>query len=131
MSIPAAHLDLFRDQWTDRLVDTCVIKEQTGTGFDPGTGQMVPTYTTHYDGACLVRPGQASDVVAGEEQAQIYAYMVFIPYTEVDIVPGWVIDVTSTHDGDLDGEQLVIQNVEKDSYLTVRKLGCEENQSAG
>lgn len=131
MSIAESLLPFFQDQWADRLIDSCVIKEQTGTAFDPDTGLITPTYETQYDGACLVRPGRASDAEFGEERAQLYQYIVYVPHTEIDIEPGWIVDVTSTHDLDLDGEQLMILNVGKDSYRTVRPLGCEENQSAG
>lgn len=129
MSVAEAHLSFFRGQWATRLVDTCLIKEQTGSAFNPTTGQSEPTFTTRYDGPALIRSGSPGDAEYGEQQTEIRAYTVFVPHDETGLSPGFLVDVTSTHDGDLDGLQLVVRNVGKDTYRTVRPLECEENQS--
>jgi len=129
MSLAEAHLGFFRDQWAERFVDECVIKEATGSAFNPTTGQTTPTFTTRYDGPCLIRAGSPGDAEFGEQQTEIRGYTVFVPYDTTGLSPGFLVDLTSTHDGDLDGLQLVIRNVGKDTYRTMRPLECEENQS--
>ena len=56
--------------------------------------------------------------------------MVLVPYDEADPLPGDLVDVTSTTDSRLNGNQLVVLAVGGDSYNTVRKLFCEEYQDA-
>ena len=129
MSIASGVLDFFRDQWADRLVDSCIIQEQTGESFNATTGESEPTYTTRYEGPCLIRSGSPGDATYGEQLAETRMYTVHVPHTTEGLSHGFLVDITSTHDGDLDGLQLVIRNVGKDTYRTNRPLECEENQS--
>lgn len=129
MSVASATVSLFRNLWADRFVDTCVVKEETGTSYNDTTKQDEPTYTTRYSGACLVRDVSARDVDLGEQQTEIRRYRVFVPYDTTGLAPKMLVDVTSTNDGDLNGLQLVVRSVGKDTYNTVRILECEEDQS--
>ena len=129
MSVASEHVAFFRTAWASRFVDTCVIKRATGSTFNESTGQTEPTYTTQYTGVCLVRSRNQSDADFGAQLAEVRGYRVFIPYTETATEPGDLVDVTSTFDGRLDGNQLVVRNVRGDTYNTVRVVECEENQS--
>jgi hypothetical protein len=141
MSIPISTLDLFRSHWADRLdgADTCVIKEPAPGGgvFDPDTGLITPGFTVVYDGACLVRPAAAGEATFGEARVATFEYTVIVPWNAetVDppgIRPGQLIDVRSATDPELDGIQLVIDNVSRDTYVTKRQLACTEApQDAG
>lgn len=127
MSLASDSLQLFRGQWTSRLIDTCVVKTASGPPvFDPNTGQYTPAFTELYDGPCLVRPAAAGEATFGEARVATFEYTVFIPYTIEGIEPGHLVDVTSTHDPELDGRQLVVDNVSRDSYVTIRRLACTE-----
>ena len=130
MSIPTDTLDFFRTQWAQRLVDTCTIKSVTGSSFNDTTGQTEPTYTSRYTGACLIRPGPPGAADYGDQLTETRRYTVFIPYDESAVSPGDLVDLTSTRDAHLnETEQLVVRNIRADTYNTVRKLECEENQS--
>lgn len=131
MSIASETLALFRDRWATRLVDAVVVKEETGEVFDPGTGLITPTFTEVYDGPALIRPAGAGEAEFGETTVATVDYLVFIPYSEVDVEPGMLVDVASTHDGQLDGTTLIVNSVNKDTYLTNRRLDCTEYQDAG
>lgn len=126
MSVASSMASFFRDQWSDRFVDSCVVKRETGTSFNDTTGVYSPTYTTQFDGSCLVRPKFADDEQSGERQAELRMYSVFIPYDEEDPLPDDLVDVTSTSDGFLDGKQFVVRNISGDTYMHRRELVCEE-----
>lgn len=131
MSALTDRIGFFRTRWADELADSCIVKRQTGSSFDSGTGQTTPSYTTQYSGACLVRPvlreeGRSADF--GGQQTEYRRYSVFVPYDTDGLQPDDLVDVTSTRDGDLDGKQLVVRNVRTDTYNVVRELNCEDNQ---
>lgn len=131
MSIASETLTFFRDRWASRLIDAVVVKDETGEVFDPGSGLITPTFDEVYDGAALVRPAGAGEAEFGETTVATVDYLVFIPHTEITVEPGMLVDVTSTHDGQLDGIVLVVNSVNKDTYLTNRRLDCTEYQDAG
>ncbi|MCI0678528.1 MAG: DUF6093 family protein [Actinobacteria bacterium] len=128
MSVASETLPFFRDQWAERLVDSCVIKRADGSSFSDVTGQTTIVYETIYLGVCLVRPTGAGSAEYGEQETAVRRYRVFIPDDETGPQPGDLIDVTSTRDGHLDGNTLVITGLRADTYNTVRALDCEENQ---
>lgn len=129
MSIPLGTIDLFRSQWATRFADEVTIKEITGTSFNDTTGQTEPTYTNRYVGAYLWRDEGGRDIDYGEQEAEIRRGTLHVPYTVDGIAPGMVADLTSATDEDLDGLQVIVRQIRKDTYNTVRKLICEENQS--
>lgn len=118
------HLPFFRTQWT--FPDACVVKRKTGVALNQTTGVNEPTYTTNYDGPCLVRPQSTSEVTAGQELLALHGYIVFIPYTEDDQEVEDLVDVTSATDTRLTGKQFVVKNIPLDTYVTVRRLICED-----
>lgn len=128
MSVASSTIGFFRTRWASALVDSCVIKRQTGESFNSSTGVTIPTYTTQYSGACLWRPGMRTDEQFGEEQVELRFGTLFIPYDEDDPQVDDLVDMTSTRDGVLNGKQLVVRNVVTDTYNTKRALYCEDNQ---
>jgi hypothetical protein len=94
------------------------------------TGVLTPTYLSPhpYEGVCIWRPGLRVDEDAGEQQIEIRYGTLIVPYGTDDIEPDDLVDMTSTTDTDLDGKQLVVRNVTTDTYLTARKIFCEDNQ---
>ena len=126
MSVASDSLAFFRTQWTDRFVDTCVVKRITSTSFNDSTGVRTPTYTTQYSGACLVRPLTPGSAEFGQELVELRGYTVFVPHDEGDPLPDDLVDITSTFDGFLNGKQFVVRNVAGDTYDTVRRLHCQE-----
>ena len=130
MSVTTNVAGFFRTQWATRLTDTCWIHRETSSSFNPTTGIETPTYTDVYGltgtpAACLVRPGPATDVDAGQQQTELRFYTVFVPYDQTGIQPDDRVTVTSTTDGQLDGVTLVVRNVTTDTYNHVRRVRCE------
>lgn len=132
MSIASDHIPFFRGEWSDRFIDTCVVKRVTGSSFNSTTGQTTPTYTTQYSGVCLVRPPMGIDrgesAFFGEQTVEYRKYLIFIPYTADNPQVDDLVDITSTFDGILNGKQLTVRNVPTDSYNNRRVLECEDNQ---
>lgn len=126
MSVATDVAAFFRNQWADRFEDTCAVKRAGSETFNSTTGVYETTYSTTYSGPCLIRPSANDDAQAGEQQAEIRFYTVFVPYTTTNVVPDDLVDVTSAHDDYLNGLQFVVRNVAGDTYNHVRKLRCEE-----
>lgn len=112
--------------WPSRFTDSCVVKRETGESFSDITGVSTPTYTPNYTGACLARPLSASEAVFGQELLQTRGYMVLLPFSETDQLPGDLVDMTSTIDPFFTGKQFVVRNVHGDGYAGKRALVCEE-----
>lgn len=132
MANPAVDsLAMFRSYWATRYTDSCTIKRHVaGPGvLNQTTGEYAPTYTTNYSGPCLIRPIAPGEAAAGEELLAVHGYTVHIPYTENDQLPGDLVDVTSATDTYLTGRQFVVKNVDGDTYITDRKLICEDVSS--
>lgn len=118
-------LPFFRQSWT--FPDSCVIKRKTADLLNQSTGEYTPTFAApSYSGPCLIRPESSSDVEAGQELLALHGYTVFIPYTENDQLPEDVVDITSATDTMLNGRQFVVKNIPVDTYVTVRRLICED-----
>lgn len=128
MSIPTDTLSYFRGEWATRLTDSCVIRGSSGETLNTTTGELTPTWDTHYSGPCLVRPKSAMSVEAGELLVEQRGYLVVIPYDETDVGVDMEVVVTSNTDEQLDGKVLIVRNVRTDTYNTARKLDCEDNQ---
>jgi hypothetical protein len=126
MSIPTSFLPFFRTENESRMTDACVVKRKTGETFNDTTGEYTPTYTTIYTGACWVRPLAASEATFGQEQVGLRGYPVYIPYTVTTVQKGDLVDITSATDSFLTGKQFVVTNVSGDTYVTKRKLDCED-----
>ena len=129
MSIFTNTLTVLRGRWAEEFTDTCLIKELTGQAFNSTTGVYVDSYSTSYSGPCAVRPAQATEAQAGQQQTEIRMYDVYVPYTTTALEPDLLVDVTSS-DGYLNGRQLVVRNIRGDSYNAVRQLECEDTQNA-
>jgi hypothetical protein len=127
VSIATDLATLFRTLWADRFEDTCVVKAISGETLNTTTGSYVVTYSTTYSGACLVRPRDRTDAVAGEDQHELRWYNVYIPYTTTSASVGDLVDVTSTADSWLSGRQLVVRNIVGDTYNHRRLLECEDD----
>ena len=121
-------ITFFRTQWAARLLDTCVINRPSLGALNTGTGVYTPTDTPQYSGTCLVRPQSPQSVQFGEELVEMRGYLVAVPHNEADVAVDDVVTVTSTRDLQLNGKRLVVRNVRTDTYNTVRKFDCEDNQ---
>jgi hypothetical protein len=127
VTLPTEFATFFRTEWAKRFKDSCVVKRESSATFDATTsGTYSVTYSTQYSGVCLVRPKMQGDEQAGERQAEIRMYSVFVPYDETDPLPDDLVDITSTNDSFLNGKQFVVRNVYGDTYMHRRELVCEE-----
>lgn len=120
---------LLRDEWANRFVDTCVIKEETSSSRNDLTGQSEPVYTNRYSGSCLWRDEGQRGADLGEEQAQVRRGTLYVPHDTTGIKPGMLVDLASPRDDDLDGLQATVISVSADTYNTRKAIECEENQS--
>lgn len=126
MTSPTTYATFFRDWWTTRLVDECLVKRPASTMFVESTGTYQVVYSTCYSGPCLVRPSAMTDAQSGEQQAEIRFYNVILPHTATDIDPDDLVDITTSADSYLQGLQMVVRNVGGDTYNHVRRVRCEE-----
>lgn len=126
MSIPTDTLAFFRTQWATRYTDSCVVKRFATNVLNQTTGVVEPTYTTIYSGPCLVRPASAGEAQAGQELVATHDFVVSLPYTETAELPKDLVDVTSSTDPYLTGRQFVVTNIPGDTYITDRKLECQD-----
>ena len=131
MSTAADTLTFFRDQWASRLVDTCTVERRSLGALNPGTLTYTPTVAVQYTGPCLVRPQNGSAKDYGQESVATRDYVVMVPFGEDDVVVDDIVVVNSTHDGLLDVKELIVTNVRVDTYDTVRRFDCLDNQGAG
>lgn len=133
MTVLTDHISFFQTKWAAEFAasgDSCIVKEQTGESFNETTGQTEPTYTNRYSGDCLVRDTSARAAEFGEALNELRRYEVHIPYDSSALEPGFLVDITSTRDADLNGITVVVKSVGKDTWNVVKTLTCEENQSA-
>lgn len=128
MSEATATFAFFRTRWATRYTDSCVIKRHVaGPGvLNQSTGVYAPSYTTIYTGPCLIRPAAPSLTQAGQELVATHGYDLSLPYTEILELPEDLVDITASTDAFLVGKQFVIGNIEGDTYITNRKIPCED-----
>jgi hypothetical protein len=114
------------------MLDTCTIAVPgTGDGtFDEDTGITTPPApTTVYTGACRVqsRDVQPSNPQAGDTEYTTIAYVVSVPVSVVDVGVGATVTVTAASlDADLVGRSFTVTGLVHKTYLTARRLVCEE-----
>jgi hypothetical protein len=112
------------------MVDSCTITRRGGDPvFDDTTGTYTPaTPTTVYTGVCKVRPSNLSGnttAQAGEREVSLWPFSVSIPVAE-DADLDDVVTVTASLDPSLVGRTLRVRSVARGTYLTARRLDCEE-----
>ena len=125
MTTRAGVIARFRNRWALQLTDACVIETATGDSID-GSGTRVVTWSAVYTGSCLVWPLSDGDSEAGGIQVETRGYDVRIPYDETTVSVDDRVRVTASADGYLTGKILTVRNVEGDSFMTVRRLVCED-----
>lgn len=109
------------------MTDVCTITRTIGRTFDETTNTYTPTTTPVYSGKCRVKPANtvSRDVQAGEQQVSLWPFAVSIPVsvtTELDDD----VTVTASADASLVGRTLRVRSVARGTYLTARRLDCEE-----
>lgn len=125
MSVPSAHVAVFRDLRADRYVDACVVTRTDFTlpTFNETTGVTEYPTSTAYDGECLVRPASASESDFGEDRRQEVDYDLYLPYDAATLEEQDEVVVTSTLDPDI--PTLTVLRGFQDSYLTHRHYECK------
>lgn len=127
MSVASEHVSVFRDEWADRLVDTCDIKRLAGRG-------AINATTLQYDAEsitdvylsrpCLIRPltpGAPVTTDFGQQEVTVTDYVFFFAYDTVGLeVEDRLIPQTVHADGDTElvGQVFRISSIEFDSYKT-------------
>lgn len=113
------------------MVDTCTIAAGAATEvYDEATDTYVtPTGSLRYSGACKVKPRDNVDrvVEAGAQTLSIWPYVVSVPMSVTTVELDDVITVTACPlDPALVGTRLRVRQATTGTYLTARRLGCEE-----
>lgn len=113
------------------MQDSCTItRAGSGTStFDPATGTYTdPASTTVYTGKCRVKPRNLVDrtVQAGEQQVSLWSFEVSVPVSATDVDLDDVVTVTGSIDPSLVGRTLRVRSVARGTFLTARRLDCEE-----
>lgn len=138
MSVASAHVDLFRDHWADRMVDTCTIRRLTDRGtINPTTLEYdAETWTVIYTGPCLIRPvsgslGEPKTVKAGEEQKITNHLHLFLPHTADTIKPDDHATIDTSTDSRLVGAVPVVVAADSDTYITRRRVTARLWEGSG
>lgn len=112
------------------MQDSCTItRAGGGSSFDPATGTYTdPASTTVYTGKCRVKPRNLVDrtVQAGEQQVSLWPFEVSVPVSATDVDLDDVVTVTGSIDPSLVGRTLRVRSVARGTFLTARRLDCEE-----
>lgn len=118
------------------MVDTCVIRRETGSTTDRTTGQPTPTYTQIYPatgsaGPCRVQEifGFARETSPSPDQTQLARYRILqLPVaTSLGVQSGDLVEmVTCVNDPDLVGVVMVLRDQSGKTEATSRRLGMEE-----
>lgn len=113
------------------MVDACTINAPDVPGaLNETTGQYTPVAGAEkYTGQCRVKPNATQDheANAGERIILQRTFIVSVPMTVSTVWPNDVVRVTAcTLDPALVGARLRVVDVAKGSYLTARRLVCEE-----
>jgi hypothetical protein len=106
------------------MVDTCVIKRETGEATGSG-GVITPTYSTLYTGKCRVqfKPMQGNGADVGEAYLLLVRREVQLPMTVTGLLEGDRITITaSALDPDLVGKVYVVRDVEAKTHLSARRV---------
>lgn len=110
------------------MVDTCVVRHQTGTAVDPDTGKVTPTYTDVYTGACRVqfRGLATQSPTSGQQRVDLLSAELQLPIAVTQVLVNDVVEVTTSLDPDLPGRLLRIKNLMHGTHKTARRLQIEE-----
>lgn len=100
--------------------DSCVVYDVSVT---ENNGELTETKTQVYSGGCFARPLRGSDLEVAGTEMDVHMYRVGLPWDANGIKPGNVVEMTST-DGDLDGVELVVEDVRASSTSVARRLIC-------
>jgi len=125
VSIASNTVALFRDEWSRRFVDTCVVdrEDRSSPTFNEGTGKTEYPSSQVYSGACLIRPASAREIEFGESLRQQVDYDLYLPHDSTPIKEGDQVTVTSTLDSEI--PVLIVLRGFTDSYVTKRHYECE------
>ena len=128
----AAALPELRAHAESMMVDTVLVRRQTGTTLDPVTLEEVPAFSVQYSGPGRIqRPGALSpnETVAGGFEFDVRAVMAQLPLTATGILAGDLVTVTAlgaTTDPDLLGLVATVQANLTKTHPTKRTLVCQE-----
>jgi hypothetical protein len=99
--------------------------------FNETTGAYTPAApTTVYTGKCRVKPRNLADRVvdAGEQTVSLWPFQVSIPFAAIDVELDDLVTVTASVDPSLVGRELRIRSVTRGTFVTARRLECEEQE---
>lgn len=114
-------------EWAGALEDTCTIVEAAAGAYNPVTKTYGGTPTQVYSGACLVRPRGAASPQYGQQQVEVVDYDLYLPPTTTGIAPDQLVTIntTGTASPALAGQQLVVYEVEADTFNARLRVGCK------
>lgn len=134
MSIASDSVALFREQWSDRFVDTVTISNPvTGGTFNPstlvydgGSGGVV------YTGGGLIRASTTEPIEETTQEERTYLdFDLYLPYDSTGFAPDQIVTVDASIDPDLVGKTFRVVAIERDTYNTRRKLRIELDLGRG
>jgi hypothetical protein len=114
------------------MLDTCTLGQPSTTHTtDPVTGAVTYATTSYYSGACRVQlpNGTRGDTVqdAGERANFVQSPIVSVPMSVVGVRVGDIVTITGSQlDPDLVGTVMRVTAITRKSFLTARRLFCEE-----
>lgn len=110
------------------MVDSCVIRRQTGEEIDPDTGKVTPTYADVYTGKCRLQfRGLATESpTSGQQRVDLLTAELQLPIATVDVEVNDVAEITESLDPDLPGRVFRINNLMHKTHATARRLSVEE-----
>lgn len=115
------------------MVDACTIT-RGGSGaptFNSTTGTYTPPAgSTVYTGACRVKPSALSGnttVQAGEREVSLWPFAVSVPVSVTDVDLNDLVTITASADASLVGRELRVRSVARGTFVTARRLDCEED----
>lgn len=110
------------------MSSTCTVFTPGEPVTDPVTGQVTPSQTTVWFGACRIRPADASSspLTVGGAEAFRFDYLVSIPFAVDEVLEHHHLTVTASPDPALVGVTVEIQKVFRGDNITARRLACTE-----
>jgi hypothetical protein len=115
------------------MTDACTIQTVLGETLDEDTLQLIPTLEPLYSGKCLVSGGSTSQSAAGigrygagERAVITETRIVKVPAAVSGIKPDQLLTITACADPELVGRTFLIRGEESKTYLTSRRLTCED-----
>jgi hypothetical protein len=111
------------------MLDSCTIGRQSGVFTDPDTGQVVPTFTTVYDGKCKVQATatQAANPTAGGHQFTVQDTRLDLPVSAGPVAVDDTVTLNSAVlDSQLAGRVYRIVEVFHKSMATAQRTRVSE-----